>query len=1033
MGKQKKYWKGIEEFEQDASFKEQSEKEFSNEVPVDEFLNDEKIKNSSTSRRDFLKYLGFSAAAASVAACETPIQKAIPYLNKPVEVTPGVANWYASAYYDGHDYCDVLVKTREGRPIKIEGNNLSPITKGGVNARVHASVLSLYDNTRLKQAYANGKAYSWEAVDKAIVDKLNSIAAAGGNIRILSSTIISPSTLKAIGDFKSTFEGTEHIMCDAISYSGMRKANEKTFGKSFIPSYHFDKAGLVLSFGADFLGNWLSPVEFSKQYSKVRKPSADMSRHIQVESNLSITGSNADKRLPVKPSEQGAYIVQLYNYLATRSGNPELPVVELEYDKEIMEIAAELWNNKGEALVVCGSNDPEIQLLVNSINKMLGAYKNCIDIEKPLMVKQGDDEKVMQLAEEMNAGDIDALLIYNCNPEYTLPQSARFKEGLSQVGLSISFSDKMDETSRLTDFVCPDHHALESWNDAQPKKGILTLTQPVIAPLFDTRQFQDSILKWAGKDVSFHDYMKENWESSFFNEQGEYDTFTSFWTHSLQDGVAKGVFTDTEDTGSEAVSFQNPTGLEKIASALNKKTENTGEFEIVFYEKAGLGDGRQSNNPWLQELPDPISKITWDNYITMSPKQMKEHGFNVKQGQRENADLVNLKVNGVSVKVPVIAQPGQKYGTLGIAFGYGRKGVGKAAEGVGVNIYPMLSFNNGVLSYESYDAGISGTLGDYPIAATQTHHTMMGRDLVKETNLEAYINDPSSGNPQKSISVKEGHGHKDKPVDEITLWEQYEESGQFWNLSIDLNACTGCGACVISCQAENNVSVVGKDEVRRAREMHWIRIDRYYSSDADDHDLSGMEVPSENPSVTFQPVMCQHCNHAPCETVCPVIATSHSIDGLNQMTYNRCVGTRYCANNCPYKVRRFNWFNYNNDVQFTDVNPAQDDLGRMVLNPDVVVRSRGVMEKCSMCVHRIQEGKLKAKSEGRELKDGEIQMACSQSCPTDAIVFGDKNQEGSKVAEMNEDERSYSLLEEVGVRPNVHYLTKVRNKNNIKA
>ncbi|TAL58590.1 MAG: 4Fe-4S dicluster domain-containing protein, partial [Bacteroidetes bacterium] len=468
-----------------------------------------------------------------------------------------------------------------------------------------------------------------------------------------------------------------------------------------------------------------------------------------------------------------------------------------------------------------------------------------------------------------------------------------------------------------------------------------------------------------------------------------------------------------------------------------------GDVELVLYEKTGMGIGNQSNNPWLQELPDPISKCTWDNYITMNPTDMKNKYSLLERGNY-NGDMVELTVGGIKITAPVFPQPGQAIGTIGLALGYGRTSAGKVANGVGVNAYQFLQWKNGTI--QNFVSGVSvseATGGKHEFACTQTHHTMMGREaIVTETNLETYNNKPKEEwNPSVLIPVrdKEGHHHK-ATTQEVNLWDSHDKPGFRWGLSLDLNSCIGCGSCVISCSAENNVPVVGKTEVRNTREMHWMRIDRYYSSDMTKEKAKEentgvidmyreMESASENPRVVFQPVMCQHCNHAPCETVCPVLATTHSTEGVNQMIYNRCIGTRYCANNCPYKVRRFNWFQYDSNAQFADVNPATwaNELGRMVLNPDVVVRSRGVMEKCTLCVQRVQEGKLTAKKLERKLMDGEIQTACQQSCPTNAITFGDLNNKETEISKQFADDRRYLLLEEVGVQPNVFYLTKVRN------
>ena len=561
---------------------------------------------------------------------------------------------------------------------------------------------------------------------------------------------------------------------------------------------------------------------------------------------------------------------------------------------------------------------------------MLDSYGNTIDLTTTCNLRQGNDAELAAFTDEMNKGEVSALLVYNCNPAYTLPDAKAFTDGMKRTELTVSFSDRPDETSLLCQFVCPDHHSLESWNDAEPKKGFYSISQPTISPLFNTRQFQETLLAWAGTPTLFHDYMKAGWSSML--------PVGLSWEKFLQDGVL-------ENTGTAAGKFTSSASLTAPAGG-----EKAG-FELVIYEKVGLGNGLQANNPWLQELPDPISKITWDNYLAVSPKDAREKGW--AQG-----NIVSIKSGNVSAKVPVVVQPGQTPGTVSLAVGYGRTTAGKTADKIGVNAYPFVTISGNSLRY-SAPVEISKTVDeDYLFAATQTHHTMMGRAIVKETTLEEFIKNPNAGNEPELLEIKAGKDIKKERTENVTLWTEHEIGNHHWGLSIDLNSCIGCGACVVACTAENNVSVVGKDEVRRSREMHWMRIDRYYSSDADpkEHqsgDNALMEIPSDMPKVVYQPVMCQHCNHAPCETVCPVIATSHSSEGLNQMTYNRCVGTRYCANNCPYKVRRFNWFQYSDNKDF-DFN-TNNDLGKMVLNPDVVVRSRGVMEKCSMCVQRIQE------------------------------------------------------------------------------
>ena len=1016
---EKKYWKGLEELHSDAEFVKQKNNEFAEALPLEDVFSSKATNNSTTDRRDFLKFLGFGVAAATLASCEAPVKKTIPYLIKPEEITPGVANWYASTYADGSDYCSILVKTREGRPIKIEGNPNSTITKGGVNARVQASVLSLYDTARLRGPLAAGKAAKWDDVDQKIVAKLNAVNENKGNIRILTASITSPSTKKAISEFTAKYPSAKQITYDAVSYSGMIEANKNSFGKAVLPSYRFDNASVIVSFGADFLGGWISSVEYSNQYIQTRKlrGTTKMSRHIQFETALSLTGSNADKRVAIKPSEQALAILNLYNQIATLAGSATVSDKAVPCAKDIKAAAQELWAAKGKALVVSSSNDTNTQMMVNAINNLLGSYSSTIDLDNHCNIKQGNDAAMVELMEEMNKGEVAAVILYGVNPALTSPKVDDFKKGLAKVGLKISFADRADETASLCDFVCPDHNYLEAWNDAEPKKGNYSLAQPTISPLFSTRAAQESLLSWSGNKMDYMTYMQENWKGTIATTQSL--TFDAFWTNSIQSGLYTAPNAPATATTAPTVD------LAATASAIISNPAPKGDLEVVFYEKSGIGNGAQANNPWLQEFPDPISKVTWDNYLAVSPKYAGDNGLVA-------GTVVNLEANGQSVKLPVLLQPGQAYGTASVAIGYGRTHAGKAANGVGANVYPMISVVNKAFHMMAAAKITKTNDALHEFAATQTHHTMMGRAIVKETTLAEYIKNPAAGNAPELIQTNFGK----RPSEEVTLWNEHENPKHRWGMAIDLNACIGCGGCVVGCQAENNVPVVGKDEVRRSREMHWIRIDRYYTSDMNEergHEehkgtkdvMHEMEVPSENPQVVFQPVMCQHCNHAPCETVCPVAATNHSSEGLNQMAYNRCIGTRYCANNCPYKVRRFNWFSYTDNNKF-DFN-MNDDLGKMVLNPDVVVRSRGVMEKCSMCVQRIQEGKHKAKKENRNIVDGEFKTACAQSCPTNAIVFGDYQNPDSEIAKLEKDQRAYHLLGELNVQPNIIYLTKVRN------
>lgn len=1087
MSMSKKYWRGLPELHNSPEFQEQHKSEFAEPLPMDEFLSSNEAETSGTSRRDFLKVMGFSTAAVALAACETPVNRVVPYVVKPEEVTPGVANFYATTFYDGHDYASILVKTREGRPIKIEGNDLKGMSHSGTNARVQASVLGLYDGARLRGPLVKGKDATWKTADDTVAAALN-----GGAIRILTSTIISPSTKAVIAEFTAKYPNTKHVTYDAISYNALAKANKNTFGKSVVSSYDFSKAKVVVGIACDFLGNWISGEEFSKQYAqnrKVTKANPEMSQHFHFESIMSLTGANADYRYMVKPSELGKVTLALYNEVAaatsgTRASGDD-KIGSAEATQAIKKVAAKLAANKGKSLVVSGVNDEGIQTLINGINTMLGNYGKTVDVENHLNFKQSDDKEFSDLVSEMAAGKVNVLMTYNCNPVYTAPASLKFADAYKKVATKVSFALTLDETAQLADVVCPDNHYLESWGDASPKRGMFTLQQPTINPVFaqprheGTRQFQDTILKWAGEKSDYLTYLQGYWNNHVFPGQGKYSDFPTFWAHSLHDGAVKvAVYKDApvapmakDSTGrpimagvaamitgdtlatAENVVPENPKVVKEpvietlptpdynAAAAMATATKGA-KLELFVYEKIGIGNGNYTNNPWLMELPDPISKVTWDNYITMSPDDVKEMGLNQMLRQDIDGSIVDLTVNGITVKVPVYPQPGQAKGSIGLAVGYGRTAETlKVANGVGVNAYQFLGMTNGTIQPIATNVSIATTGDSHRFAATQIQHTIMGREefLLREVSLKEFkANDKEYWNPAAELPM---HGGGKKPVSEVDLWAAHPRPGHKWGMSIDMNLCFGCGACVVACTSENNVAVVGKTEVSKTRDMHWLRIDRYYSSDVTKHnaDANGlmetkemyieMENPSSNPQVTFQPMMCQHCNHAPCETVCPVLATSHSTEGLNMMTYNRCVGTRYCANNCPFKVRRFNWFNYNGNDTFADINPAQQELGRMVLNPDVVVRSRGVMEKCSMCQQKLQAGKLEAKKAGRPVVDGAIKTACQSACSTDAIVFGDLNDSESQVTKERNDERTYFLLEDVGVKPTTSYKVKVRNQD----
>lgn len=1014
--------------------------EFMEGIPMNEAFNEETYELSST-RRDFLKYFGFTVSSAAIlAACnKAPVRNVIPYAFKPAEVVPGTANWYSSTCNACSAGCGTIVKVREGRPVKVEGNPDNKINNGALCAVGHAELLSLYDKARYEGPLKDKANIEIGALDKEVMASLNEISLANEEIVILTSTVNSPSTRGAIKEFINKYPTSKHIQYEEFSSYAIQAANEKSFGKLVLPSYRFDKANVIVSFGADFLGTWISPVQFTQQYTAGRKAINGMSRHIQFETNLSLTGSNADVRVPITPSQEGIYLLNLYNKIASSTGAPALAATTIEGPVNMIEnTAKELLANKGKSIVVSGSNDINVQLLVNAINSALENIGTTVDMTNYSKQKMSDDAAMEQFVNDLSEGKVKAVIVYGANPSYNYYNATKFNEGLKKAKLSISLATTHDETADNCMYVMPSHHTFESWNDHEAIAGQYSLTQPTIAPIFNTRQAQETLLAWSGVNTDFYGFIKQTWAS---NHSGV--DFNAVLEKGYLAGAA--VIEDLKPSKSIkatktviATTTTANANLDSAATSLVKlDADNKGKVQVKLYEKVGLRQGRMSNNPWLQELPDPISKVTWDNYVASSIVYASKNNL-------ADGNLVTLKGGSVATEIPFLRQPGQANNTLSIAVGYGRPRYDKAGvptEVIGKNVYGLVTFVNGAYSYISYESSIEKASGSYTLAQTQTHHTLEGRDHYRSTSLSKYTANPKSF--QKQIEV-------------ISLWEERDYRGHKWVMAVDLNACTGCGSCVVACNNENNVPVVGRDQVGRGREMHWMRIDRYFTFeefDTDgakdryrsdfysdlkvdtDHDGAANEKISdeafENVSVGFQPMMCQHCGHAPCESVCPVLATTHSGEGLNQMTYNRCIGTKYCANNCPYKVRRFNWYRFNDNDKFDY--QFNNDLGKMVINPDVTVRTRGVMEKCSFCIQRIQDAKLTAKRENRTIVDGDMKTACQQTCPSGAIVFGDINDKNSEVHKLFNNERAYHVLEDIGVQPSVKYMGKVRNTFDQKA
>ena len=1031
---QNKYWQSFGEVKSGEEFRQQQQDEFREELPFEEVEGG--LADAKAPRRDFLKYLGFSTAAATLAAsCEIPVKKVIPYANKPENLIPGVAQYYATTFVQEGDVVPVLAKVRDGRPIKIEGNKLegSAFAQGGTSARVQASVLDLYDMHRLRYPQQKKgdnfeEVPTYEQLDKLIGEQMK---AAGGSTVLLSSTLNSPSTQAIINGYG----GLKHVQYDAVSYSGMLLANEACgFGRQ-LPSYDFASADVIVSLGADFLGSWLSPVEFAKAYSAGRKIDAAnprMSKHYQFEGFLSLTGASADERFVHRPSQTGAVAVALLS--ALNGGAVSLSDAALKAGVE--KVAADLNKNKGKGLVVCGSNDKNVQVVVNAINQAIGAFGSSIDWKRPVNYRKGIDADMTALVESMEAGQVGTLMIYGANPVYNYHDAARFTAALKKVKVTISFNERMDETTEHCQFIAPSHHYLESWGDANPKANVICFQQPTIHPLFKTRPFQTSLLKWSGNDTDYDVYFKNYWNG----QPGGEAAFNEGLQNGLREEAAEG----------KGPGNYSAAALASATTAIQGYKSVTG-IEVALYQKASIGSGVGATNPWLQELPDGISKATWDNYALMSMPMAKELlGLDLMHGSEKAINnyefypqkpVVKITLGKKEIELPVLIVPGMQSNTIAIAVGYGRgEKLGKTAAGVGQNAYVFTSYDGNTVSYQGVvtvaDAG-----RQHKVATTQIHGTYDDRtEVVRETTLATLVKYPNNISDYRK-HLEETYGKGTDTTDfrkNGTLYGEHAQPGIKWGMNIDMNACYGCGSCVVACHAENNVPVVGKSEVLRYHDMHWLRIDRYFVSDATN--------PDQLKGVVFQPMMCQHCDNAPCENVCPVAATNHSAEGVNQMTYNRCIGTRYCANNCPFKVRRFNWADYtgadsfpnNRDQQMVGkldpvVEQMNDDLTRMVLNPDVTVRSRGVIEKCSFCFQRLQAAKLEAKKQDRPLADGDAKTACQTACSANAIVFGNVRDKESEIAQVraNNASRSYYVLEQLHVLPNVSYLAKVRNTDEV--
>ena len=968
MASDPKYWLSMADRAGDPVLAAEATREFPEELPVGPGADP---GPDPKSRRDFLKIMGLSASAlAAASACSrAPVRQIVPYGEAPEDSVPGVALEYASVCGACAAGCGTVVRTRDGRPIKLEGNPQHPVSAGALCALGQAAVLGPYDASRAPGPHLGGAPASWESLDDVVRSGLGKVAASGQGIRVVAPADLGPTGEAALAAFAAKFPTTKRVLSDPLGLEAIAAAHQLSHGVRALPELYFDRARVVASFGADFLGSWQAPPVHTRRWSRAHdaaRPEA-MARLFVLEPTLTLTGAAADVRWNLAPSDQLPALAALAKALGVTLPR-EVRAPELATER-LSRLARELGAAGSSALVVCGSDDVGVQVLVAAINDRLGAYGSTLSlVGQPV---HAEAAPMASLLAELDAGSVGAVVLLGCNPVYDHPQGAALAERLDKVAVAVSTADRLDESARHCGHLAPDLHFLESWGDRRVGRNTLGLMQPTVSPLAGGRAAGESLLRWAGVDTAYRDFLYERWRG----EQAAGLTglvLQAAWDSALEAGFSQSLAPEAPEPAF------HPEALAGLGDA-----PAPGELELVLYATVGLRDGAMANNAWLQELPDPISKTTWDGTCSLSPATAKQLGV-------ADGDLLAIEAGGQRVVAPAVVQPGVHPRVVAVALGYGRSAAGSVGNGIGQSAWPLAGVGvagAGVALTRS-DVKLTRTGERRALAQTQTHHVMEGRPLVLEREAADYARAP--GTPRRH--------------EKLTMWKEWEYPGHRWGMTIDLSACTGCASCIVSCNAENNVPVVGRAEVANRREMHWLRSDRYYTGD-----------PAE-PGVVHQPLMCQHCENAPCETVCPVLATVHSSEGLNQQVYNRCVGTRYCANNCPYKVRRFNWFDY-----------AHDPHLRLALNPDVVVRSRGVMEKCSLCVQRIQGKKAAARAEGLTVADGDIQTACQQSCPAQAIVFGDLNDPKSRVSRLTRGDRGYRLLEELNVGPVVSYLVRLKN------
>ena len=1012
------YWRSLRELHDGEAVDEQKAREFMSGVTEDF----DPADLSPMSRKQFLALLTASAAFAA-AGCSGYRDKGeiVPYAQKPEEVTPGVPNFYASTCTGCAQACGILIKTREGRPIKIDGNPDHPVNRGAVCARGQASILNLYDPNRLKAPQRGaGKSGSltWKTADEEIRKALTDAAAAGKQIALVTGAVVSPTARKVIADFSSKYPTLRHYAYESVNDEPRRKGWEHSYGSRNTPVVALEKARVILALEADFLGTEGNTVEQIRRFAAGRDVmrTNESNRLYAVEGSVSLTGANADYRLRLRPDAHQEFLFVVLNELAVRGAVRIDSRLEARVSARnvsgftkkhglapeiIRHLVDDLLRYRGEGIIVAGETLPEeTQVLVNYLNELLGNTALYAGEAAPAGALSPESEW-KTLTAGMRGGEVAVVIHVGTNPVYHLPPAFGYREALKAVPVAVSLTEQEDETAQSCTHVLPVHHAFESWGDFAVRAGVLSLQQPVIAPLYNTRQREAELLTLAGAPYSetlYHEYLMKRWEGEVYPRFNVSTEFRTFWFSALHDGV---------------VTMDSPQGPLKFRSeALEAPPTPAAQegFTVVLRRNHFLGDGSFANNGWLQELPHPISKIVWDNYAALAPKTAQELGV-------QNDGLLAVTLHGVRVVLPVFVQPGQAEKTISVELGYGRSNGGPIGTGVGVDVTPLMTGEclNG--SRILRGAAAAKADGAYQLVSTQEHHELddgplaerlkdihLKRHIIREGTVEEYRANP-------------GFLHEEK-ADHRSITADVQYPGLKWAMAIDLNKCVGCNVCVSGCNVENNIPVVGKEQVERGREMQWIRIDRYYAG------------APEDPRLSHQPMLCQHCDHAPCENVCPVVATTHSPDGLNQMVYNRCVGTKYCSNNCPFKVRRFNFYNFRDHL--ADGYYLQEPVS-LVHNPEVTVRSRGVMEKCTFCVQRIMEARQHATEQGRPLKGSEVRTACQEACPAQAIVFGDMNDPESDIARYRAHDLGYHVLEEANVRPNVTYIARLRNTLSEKA